>query len=336
MVVASPAPIQTEQIRDIELPIIDLLAERSQVSKLLVKACEEFGFFKVINHGIPDETITKIEEESFKFFAKPASDKQQAGPADPYGYGSKNIGFNGDIGQVEYLLLRTNPLSISHKSKCISNHPNKFSFAVIGYIEEVRKLACQILDLIAEGLWVPDTPVFSRLISDIDSDSLLRLNHYPPFNPKNNGDRSATSFHHQIGFGEHTDPQILTILRSNGVQGLQISLEEGVWVPVSPYPTTAFCVNVGDLLQAMTNGRFLSVRHRAIVNSHKSRLSIAYFGAPSLCSIISCLPKLATIQKPPLYRSFTWAEFKRATYSRQLGESRLNLFSTFDDVENGE
>ncbi|CAI9765806.1 unnamed protein product [Fraxinus pennsylvanica] len=336
MVVASPSPIRTEKIRDIELPIIDLLAERSQVSKLLVKACEEFGFFKLINHGIPDDTIKKMEEESFEFFAKPALEKQQAGPADPYGYGSKNIGFNGDRGEVEYLLLRTDTLSISHKSKTISNDPNKFSFAVIGYIESIRNLACEILDLMAEGLWVPNTSVFSRLIRDVDSDSLLRLNHYPPFNPKNDGDRLATSFHHQIGFGEHTDPQILTILRSNGIEGLQISLEEGVWVPVSPHPTAAFCVNVGDLLQAMTNGRFLSVRHRAVVNSCKSRMSMAYFGAPSPRARISCLPNLVATQKPPLYRSFTWAEFKKATYSQQLKESRLNLFKMINDDQNGE
>lgn len=123
------------------------------------------------------------------------------------------------------------------------------SFAVKGYLESIKNLACEILDLTAESLLIPETSVFSRLIRDVDSDSLLRLNHYPPFNPKNDGDTPATSFHHQIGFGEHTDPQILTILRSNCIEGLQISLEEGVWVPVSPHPNTAFCVNVGDLLQ---------------------------------------------------------------------------------------
>lgn len=128
------------------------------------------------------------------------------------------------------------------------------SSAVNGYVEAVRGLACEILELIAEGLWVPDTSVFSRLIRDVESDSLIRLNHYPPIM---DGDTSPSpsSFppHHQqqqkrIGFGEHSDPQILTILRSNGVGGLQISLEDGVWVPISPDPT-AFCINVGDVLQ---------------------------------------------------------------------------------------
>ncbi|KAL2511700.1 Gibberellin 2-beta-dioxygenase 6 [Abeliophyllum distichum] len=92
---------------------------RSEVSKLIVQACEEFGFFKVINHGIPHDVITRMEQQGYEFFAKPESVKQQVGPANPYGYGSKNIGLKGDIGEVEYLILQTNPLSIDHKSKTI-------------------------------------------------------------------------------------------------------------------------------------------------------------------------------------------------------------------------
>lgn len=108
--------------------------------------------------------------------------------------------------------------------------------------------------MMAEGLGVPDTSVFSSLITDVDNDSLLRLNHYPPLLPNttNYDTSSAPSFPQQInnriGFGEHTDPQILTLLRSNGVAGLQISLGDGVWIPISPDPTT-LCVNVGDILQ---------------------------------------------------------------------------------------
>lgn len=133
------------------------------------------------------------------------------------------------------------------------------------YVEAVRELACEILDLIGEGLRVPDTSVFSKLIRDVDSDSLLRLNHYPPLLLRDRDTSPSSSFHHhlrhhhnnnnsRIGFGEHTDPQILTILKSNAVSGLQISVDEGIWIPVTPHPT-AFFVNVGDVLQV--RGTFL-------------------------------------------------------------------------------
>ncbi|XVE82316.1 hypothetical protein DITRI_Ditri15bG0138600 [Diplodiscus trichospermus] len=328
MVVPSPNPIRAEKVQPIELPVIDLSAERSEVSNLIVKACEEYGFFQVINHGVPEGVIAQLEEEGFNFFAKPLSEKQRAGPATPFGYGCKNIGFNGDFGEVEYILLDTNPLSISQRFNTLSIDPNKLSSAVNGFIQAARGLACEILDLMAEGLWVHDLSVFSRMSRDVESDSLFRLNHYPPI-LCDHRETSPSPLHghcsSQVGIGEHSDPQILTILRSNDVCGLQISLDDGVWVPVPPDPT-AFCVNVGDLLQVMTNGRFKSVRHRAMTNSYKSRMSMAYFGAPPLHALVTAPAELVTPQKPLLYRPFTWGEYKKAAYARRLADTRLDLF----------
>lgn len=139
-----------------------------------------------------------------------------------------------------------------------------FSSVVNDYIEAVRGLACEILDLVGEGLWISDKFSFSRLIRDVQSDSLLRINHYPPVKERdplfNKLHHHHHHHHHQyppgannpIGFGEHSDPQILTILRSNDVAGLQISLhDDGLWVPVPPDPTN-FYVFVGDALQVIS------------------------------------------------------------------------------------
>ncbi|PNY05376.1 gibberellin 2-beta-dioxygenase 2-like protein [Trifolium pratense] len=240
------------------------------------------------------------------------SQKKQASPA----YGCKNIGFNGDIGEVEYLLLNANTSSIAQISKTISNDDPNFRYRVSSYTEAVKEVACEILELMAEGLGVPDTKVFSSLIKDIESDSVLRLNHYPP------KDKSHSN---NVGFGEHSDPQILTILRSNDVSGLQISLQHGLWIPVNPDPS-ALCVNVGDVLEVMTNGRFVSVRHRAMTNSYKTRMSMAYFGAPPLNASIVAPPVLVTPHRPSLFRTFTWADYKKATYSLRLGDTRIQLF----------
>ncbi|KAL8100445.1 gibberellin 2-beta-dioxygenase 2-like [Apium graveolens] len=340
MVLASLAPNSTEKIRDMELPIIDFLNKRSEVSKLIVKASEDIGFFKVINHGVSEDTIRNMEVECFEFFGKTVTEKQKAGPANPYGYGSKNIGFNGDSGEVEYLIMDTkNPLSVFERSQTVASaDPTRFRCAVSVYVEAIRKVACEVLEMMAEGLGVPDTSVFSSLITDVDNDSLFRLNHYPPLLPNtNNSDTSSSpSFPRQItnriGFGEHTDPQILTILRSNGVAGLQISLGDGVWVPISPDPT-ALCVNVGDALQAMTNGRFVSVMHRAMANSNKARISMAYFCAPPFHARLTCPKELVTLERPAVYRPFTWAEYKKVVYSLRLGDSRLKLFRLQSDEE---
>lgn len=148
MVVATPTPIRSDKIEAIDLPIIDLSGERSEVSKLIVRACEEFGFFKVINHGVPFDIISKVEQESLTFFSKPIPEKQMAGPPNPFGYGFKNIGFNGDMGEVEYILLHTNPLSISQCSKTFSNDPSRFRYVYFNFYHckiYISNFACSFL-----------------------------------------------------------------------------------------------------------------------------------------------------------------------------------------------
>ncbi|CAK8531523.1 unnamed protein product [Lathyrus sativus] len=322
VVVASPNSMIGEKILPIDLPMIDLSAERSMVMKLIVKACEEYGFFNVINHGVPYDIISKMEEVGFEFFAKPMEQKKLVALDKPFGYGCKNIGFNGDMGEVEYLLLNPNVPSIPNDS-------SNFSSSVRAYTEGVKELACEILELMAEGLGVPNTSIFSTFITQLDNDSILRFNHYPP---KNSKDRDNSNSYN-VGFGEHSDPQILTILRSNDVPGLQISLQHGVWNPVVPDPS-AFCVNVGDLLQVMTNGRFVSVRHRAVTNSYKSRMSVAYFVAPPLDACIVAPSVMVTPNRPSLlFKPFTWEEYKKVTYSLRLGDTRIHLFRNCTQLE---
>ena len=80
-------------------------------------------------------------------------------------------------------------------------------------------------------------------------------------------------------------------------------------------------------IKVMTNGRFLSVRHRAMTNSHKSRMSVAYFGGPPLDACIVAPPVMVTPERPSLlFKPFTWAEYKKVTYSMRLGEHRIDLF----------
>lgn len=106
----------------------------------------------------------------------------------------------------------------------------------------MRKLACEVLELMAESLKIQPKNVFSKLVTDSESDSMLRLNHYPPCPHLQGLDCGLT------GFGEHTDPQIISLLRSNNTSGLEISLRDGSWVSVPP-DQSSFFINVGDSLQ---------------------------------------------------------------------------------------
>ncbi|KAK4355320.1 hypothetical protein RND71_024291 [Anisodus tanguticus] len=302
-----------------DVPVIDL--SKSDSKNLIVKACEEFGFFKVINHNVPMEFISKLESEAMKFFSSPLSEKLKAGPADPFGYGNKKIGQNGDIGRVEYILLSTDSeFNYQKFASILGVNPETIRSAVNDYVSTVKKMSCEILEMLAEGLNIHPKNVFSKLLMDEKSDSVFRLNHYPPcpeiqeFNGKN-----------MIGFGEHTDPQIISVLRSNNTSGLQILLKNGHWISVPP-DQNSFFFNVGDSLQVMTNGRFKSVKHRVLANSVKSRLSMIYFGGPPLSEKIAPLSSLMEGEDSSLYKEFTWLEYKKSAYKTGLADNRLIHF----------
>ena len=111
------------------------------------------------------------------------------------------------------------------------------------YILAVKRMAFEVLELMADGLKIEPRNVLSRLLRDEKNDSCFRLNHYPSC-----PELQALSGRNLIGFGEHTDPQIISVLKSNNTSGLQICLRDGTWVSVPPDQTSFFII-VGDALQ---------------------------------------------------------------------------------------
>ncbi|KAF8053043.1 hypothetical protein N665_1472s0007 [Sinapis alba] len=306
-------PVFTSQ----PIPVVDLTDP--QAKTLIVKACEEFGFFKVVNHGVQPGLMTRLEQEAIGFFALPQTLKSQAGPPEPYGYGSKRIGPNGDVGWIEYILLNANPQLSSHKTSTIfSQTPQNFREAVEEYMHELKEVSCKVLEMVAEGLGIEPRDTLSKMVRDEKSDSCLRLNHYPT------AEEEAENMV-KVGFGEHTDPQIISVLRSNDTAGLQICLKDGSWVAVPP-DHSSFFINVGDALQVMTNGRFKSVKHRVLADTRRSRVSMIYFGGPPLSEKIAPLSCLVPKQEDWLYKEFTWSQYKSSAYKSKLGDYRLGLF----------
>ncbi|KVH89379.1 Non-heme dioxygenase N-terminal domain-containing protein [Cynara cardunculus var. scolymus] len=145
------------------IPVIDL-SRPHDAKNLIVDACQIYGFFKVVNHGVPPLLVAELENEALGFFNMSPSEKNKYCPPNPLGYGSNKIGPNGDIGGLEYLLLASNNFPTNSKI---------FSLLAKRYVEEVRKLGCEILELMAEGLKIEPRSVLSRMLSDEKADTVM-------------------------------------------------------------------------------------------------------------------------------------------------------------------
>ncbi|KAL8130323.1 hypothetical protein V2J09_019478 [Rumex salicifolius] len=296
-----------------QIPVIDLLSPNCKQE--VVKACQEWGFFQVINHDVSFEFITKLEDQALRFFSLPLNQKHRAGSPSPFGYGNKRIGRNGDVGWLEYLLLSTSHESVSNLSDSIfrDDKPQNFSCAVNNYLTATKKMACRVLEALAEGLQLDQNDAFSRMLTDDKSDTCFRMNHYPPCPPE----LDALTGGKLVGFGEHTDPQIISVLRSNDACGFEILTGDGNWLPVPPDPNSFF---------VMSNGRFKSVKHRVMAQGKRSRISMIYFGGPPPNEKIAPLRSLMREGEESLYKVFTWREYKMAAYKTRLADYRLGHF----------
>ncbi|CAL4894336.1 unnamed protein product [Urochloa decumbens] len=332
------------------VPAVDLSGPGAAAA--VVDACERFGFFKVAHHGVPARVVDRLESEAAAFFAKPQAEKDASGPANPLGYGSKRIGRNGDTGWLEYLLLavdhhqaaaavsKASPVPSSSLRSVVlcwirppvrSTQPLFYLLKILAcgvcreavseYVGAVRGVAARVLEAVAEGLGVAPRDALSGMVSGAASDGVFRVNHYPPCPLLQRLPDSCSV----TGFGEHTDPQLVSVLRSNGTPGLQLALRDGRWVPVPP-DRDAFFVIVGDSLEVLTNGRLKSVRHRVVANSLKPRVSMIYFAGPAPEQRIAPLPELLGHGEQGAYREFTWGDYKKAAYRSRLGDNRLDPF----------
>ncbi|XP_062179590.1 gibberellin 2-beta-dioxygenase 3-like [Phragmites australis] len=295
------------------IPSVDLSAPGAAAA--VADACRSVGFFRATNHGVPAGLADALEARAMAFFALPHQDKlDMSGAARPFGYGSKSIGSNGDVGWLEYLLL-----SVGSNSVLSSSLPPSLRMALEEYTAALREVGGRVLELMEEELGLDRELLRRMVVGREGSDEMVRVNYYPPCPPAP-GDCGVT------GFGEHTDPQIISVLRSNCTAGLQIKLRDGRWAPVPPDPESFF-VNVGDSLQVLTNGRFRSVKHRVVApEGTQSRLSVIYFGGPAPSQRIGPLPQVMRDGEQSLYREFTWGEYKRAAYKTRLGDHRLGPF----------
>ncbi|KAE9613581.1 hypothetical protein Lal_00016142 [Lupinus albus] len=323
--------IEVEGIPIIDLsPILNKTVEDPSAIEGLVKeigsACKEWGFFQVINHGVPLKLRQKIEEASREFFSQSLEDKKKVSRNDTSSSGyydtehTKNVRDWKEV--FDYLVkeptfLPATPDEHDHQLNLWTNqspqYPPNFRVVIQEYIKEVEKLAYKLLELIALSLGLEPKRFEEFFIKD--QTSSIRLNHYP----------SCSYPQLALGVGRHKDPGALTILAQDEVGGLEVKQKaDQEWIGVKPTPD-AYIINVGDIIQVWSNDAYESVEHRVVVNSEKERFSIPFFFFPSHDSEIKPLEELINEKNPPKYRPYKWGKFivnrKSSNFKKQNVEN---------------
>ncbi|KAG7017059.1 Protein DMR6-LIKE OXYGENASE 2, partial [Cucurbita argyrosperma subsp. argyrosperma] len=143
----------------------------------------------------------------------------------------------------------------------------------------------------------------------------MALNYYPP----------CPQPELTYGLPGHTDPNLITLLLQDQVPGLQ-ALHDNTWFALDPIPNT-FIINIGDQMQALSNDRYKSVLHRAVVNSETERISIPTFYCPSQDAMIGPFKELVDDKNRAVYRQFTYSEYYKTFWNEGLATKRcLDLF----------
>ncbi|QHO14158.1 hypothetical protein HN873_053394 [Arachis hypogaea] len=320
------------QVSKLVIPLIDLggflsgdPAATMEAVRLVGEACKKHGFFLVVNHGINADLISNAHSYMDDFFELPLSQKQRAQrkTGEHCGYASSFTGrFSSKLPWKETLSFQFSAEKISPKivKEYLSNTMGKefeqFGSIYQDYCEAMSKLSLGIMELLGMSLGV-GKECFREFFEE--NRSIMRLNYYPPCQKPDQ----------TLGTGPHCDPTSLTILHQDQVGGLQVFVDNE-WHSITPN-FNAFVVNIGDTFMALSNGKYKSCLHRAVVNKKTTRKSLAFFLCPRNDKVVS--PPRGLVDddfSPRVYPDFTWPmllEFTQKYYRADM--NTLNAFTNW-------
>eukprot|EP00246_Nothoceros_aenigmaticus_P001390 TRINITY_DN11906_c0_g1_i1.p1 TRINITY_DN11906_c0_g1~~TRINITY_DN11906_c0_g1_i1.p1 ORF type:complete len:370 (+),score=62.76 TRINITY_DN11906_c0_g1_i1:231-1340(+) len=293
------------------IPVVDLAGVeddfrvRDRLRREVGQACADWGFFQVVNHGVPFTLLEQIMRVGAGFFALPAEKKLlYACHSESFageGYGNRMLVQEDQVlDWRDYVDHHTLPLS----RRCENKWPDKpahYRETIVQYSDQTRLLAVNLLALISESLGLPSSAVLDAIGEPVQN---VSVNYYP----------ACPQPDLTLGLQSHSDFGAITLLIQDDVGGLQVS-KGGQWVAVPPIPH-AFVVNLGDQMQILSNDRFCSVEHRAVVNATKARMSVATFYDPSRERKIAPLAQLVAQGQRPHYREIVFGDHVTAWYSK--------------------
>lgn len=252
--------------------------------------------------------LSEVDE----FFKLPLEDKRKFGQleGDIEGYGQAFVASNEQkLDWADVFYLSTLPTDL-RKPHLLPQLPQSFRNAIEAYSVELKSIGMKILNLMAKALQM--NPEEMEILFEKGRQS-MKMNYYPP----------CPQPEQVIGITPHSDPTGLTILfQVNETEGLQIRKDD-IWIPVKPLPS-AFIINIGDVLEVVTNGTYHSVEHRGVVNSVKERMSIGTFLGPKLDGEFGPAPSLLSSQAPAKFKRTGAADFLKGVFGQKI-DGRCHL-----------
>lgn len=296
------------------IPVVDLSQftegsdeDRIAFVKQLGDAFHSIGFVGVKNHGISSKLIEDFYDASNSFFALPKEEKLEyevPGLAGQRGYTSfgKEHAKGSQVADLKEFYQIGQEVSDDHPKK--SDYPDNVP---VSEVPEFLKLGKELykafentgsalLRAIAIHLDLEETYFDARIKDGL---SILRAIHYPPITEEPDS---------AIRAEQHEDINLITLLVGASAGGLQLLNKEDKWLGIVP-EDDEIVINVGDMLQRLTNDYLKSTTHR-VVNPpkeewHLPRLSIPFFLHPRAEMDLTCLDKCVTEDNPLHYESIT-------------------------------
>ncbi len=285
------------------LPVIDMSplfgtdpAARAEVATAIAAACEDDGFFYVVGHGVRVATLQRLEAEARAFFDLPLAKKQaiameQGGPAWRGWFPLRGELTSGVPDNKEGLYLgeelaADDPRVVAgwplHGANLWPTGAPGLRPAVATFMAEATVAAAALVEGVSLALGLDDHYFAGNYLQR--PTLLFRIFRYPPTPPE------------AWGVAEHTDYGLLTLLAQDDAGGLEVRARAG-WRTAPPIPGALVC-NIGDMLERLTGGRFVSTPHRVVNRTDRVRLSFPFFYDPDFTARMIPPPGVQTASAP--------------------------------------
>lgn len=284
---------------------------KQQFVNQLGQAYEEVGFVAVKNHGVPDKLIEELYDQVQQFFALPLEKKLQyeipnlAGQRGYTSFGREHAKGSEapdlkEFFQYGQIVEDGDPIQNEYPDNVKVFEVNHFNDTLYAAYKNFEKSGSLMLQAIALYLGLPEN-YFTEYIHN--GNSILRCIHYPPITKEPSS---------AIRAEQHEDINLITLLVGASADGLEILTRQNEWIGVTSLPEQ-IVVNVGDMLQRLTNNKLRSTTHRVVNPSrdlwHTSRFSIPFFLHPKATMSLACLKECITENNPKDYPDATAGEY---------------------------